>query len=254
MNALIGLVTSENQISIKKLNVSNQEIESKIVDTIELNDYPFNLLLTPNSDELDVIEDKIKIEQKFYPVITSDQVGINNDSFEQMSFEDLYSLYLKVNSRWVLNNNIFTIEQLYSTVNYLKDLYINDRDNFFEELWFILKSNLATTDLSIIYHDIYEEKGKKEKNERPKLIHSVISGTKIPNITPASQEQEMLMKEYESEFGEFFEITEYNPGNGQLVATVKINLSPILIMANINGLNQLQKSILISIFSGLQPE
>lgn len=253
MSALIGFVTSENQINIKKLNFSNKEIESKVVDSIELRDHPFNLLLT-TEDDVDAIESKIQLEQKFYPIVSCGQLGVNKDEYEQMSFDELFELYSKVNSRWVLNNNISTIEQSFSLINYLKDMYINDRDNFFEELWFIIKSNLATTDLTMIYHDLKETQGKKDKNERPQLTYSVISGTKIPNISAATEKEELLMKDYDSEFSDFFEITEYHPEKGQLVAAVKINLSPILIMANLNGLNQLQKSILIAIFSGLQPE
>lgn len=253
MSALIGFVTSENQINIKKLNLSNQEIESKMVDTIELKDYSFNLLLTTDEEELDAIEASLKNELKFYPIVSSNQVGVSKELFNQMDFESLFNLYNKINARWVLNNNISTIEQSYATINYLKDLYINDRDNFFEELWFLLKSNLATTELTIVFHDL-KTSADKEKNEKPQLAYSFISGSKIPNLQPATEKEEMLMKEYQNEFGDFFNITEYSPEKGFLVATAKINLSPILIMARLNSFNQLQQSILIAIFSGLQAE
>ena len=64
--------------------------------------------------------------------------------------------------------------------------------------------------------------------------------------------QKALMAEYESEFSEIFNITEYNAEKGHLVACIKIDLSPILLMGKLPAFNQLQQSILIALFTGLQ--
>lgn len=252
MSILIGYIVSENQINIKEIDTESQSVSSKIVDSIELKDYSFNLLLTADEDDLSVLEKTFEQEEKFYPIVSANQLGLDKETYEDLNYNELIDTYSKVNARWIINNNIKTIEQSYSLITYLKDLYINDRDNFFEELWFLLKTNLAANDLKIIFHDL---KGatSNQKGDRPQLIYSFIGGSKIPNIQPATEQEEMLMKEYQNEFGEVFNITEFNSAKGHLVASAKIDLSPILIMAKLNTFNQLQQSILIALFSGLQP-
>jgi hypothetical protein len=254
MSIIIGYITSESQVNIKELDSTTKEVTSKIVDTIELKDHPFNLLLTPN-DNLDALEKTLEQERKFYPVIEASQVNLSKEDYESLDADALTELFTKVNARWILNNNIQTIESVYSLITYLKDLYVSDRDNFFEELWFLLKTNLASSELNIVFHDLKEPTEKqKEKGEKPKLTYSFITGKKLPNIQPATEREEMLMKEYQNEFGEVFNITEFDSNKGHLVATAKIELSPILIMAKLNSFNQLQQSILIALFSGLQPQ
>ena len=62
---------------------------------------------------------------------------------------------------------------------------------------------------------------------------------------------EAVLKHYEKDFGNIFEITDYNKDKGQLVICATIKKSPVLIMANIYQLTRLQKSVLISLFQGL---
>lgn len=252
MSITVGFINSESQINIKELDTDNQQVASKLVDTIELKDYPFNLLFTADEDDLTVLEKTLKEEEKYYPIVSANQLGLDKEMFQELSYEELIDTYAKVNARWILNNNIATIEQSFGLITYLKDLYINDRDNFFEELWFLLKTNLATNDLCIIFHDL-KETSSKQKNDKPQLSYSFISGTKIPNIQPAADKENLLMQEYQNEFGDIFNVTEFNSARGHLVASAKIGLSPVLIMAKLNTFNQLQQSILIAIFSGLQP-
>ena len=59
------------------------------------------------------------------------------------------------------------------------------------------------------------------------------------------------MQDYDKDFIDQFNVTEFDSSQGNLVATTRIDLSPILIMAKVNTFNQLQQSVLISIFSGL---
>ena len=250
MSITVGFIKSDSQINVLNIDPVTKNIGQKIVDAIELKDINFQLLITSESVQMDDLEESFSSEKKFYPIVSSQQFNLSNDEFSKLNFEELVELYQKVNSRWILSNNIKTVETMYPLITYLKDLWVNDRSAFFEELWFVLKTNLATSELTMVYHDVTgseeEEKGK------PQLINAAISGEKIPNIEPAKDSQDKLMEDYKHHFTEAFQITEFSPQKGELVATATINLSPILIMGRLSGLNQLQNSIITGIFAGLQ--
>lgn len=255
MSIQLGFVKSSSQINLKTIDMANKSVKSQIFDTVELKDKNLNLLLLDSNDELAGIQDSITEEGKFYPVVPAESLGLDKETFDSLQFEELNDLYSKINARWILNNNIKTIEQVYSLITYLRDLWISDRNSFFEELWFILKTNLATHELTIIFNDLKEPTEKqKEKGEKPKLCQSFVFGKKTPQIFDGKEKEEKIMKDYENDFSDQFNITEFDSNKGHLVATAKINLSPILIMAKLNTFNQLQQSILVALFSGLQKE
>jgi hypothetical protein len=249
MDLNIGFVKSESQFQMLKLDTDAQEVSSNILDTIQIKESDLNLLFYSENQDLDGLNSTFSEENKFYPVFNADSLGIKLDDFEKYQAQDLLNLYSKATTRWILNNNIQTIEQLYSLVTYLRDLWSNDRNNFFEELWYILKTNLGTTELSLIFHDLIE--GNEEKNEKAQLKYSICKGKKSPEIFDAKESENKIMEEYKNEFNDHFQITEYNSTKAQMVATIRIGLSPILIMAKVPQLNQLQQSILIGLFTGL---
>lgn len=247
MEFQIGLFNSENQITVFKLDTEKKEISNIIIDALTLPEQKLDLLLISSEE---IFEQHLKIlskEEKYYPIFPA-SLFTEQSKFE---YEELFTIHQKALNRWTLANNMETVEQVYPLVNHLKDLYIKDRNTFFEELWFVFKRNLATSDLQIIFHDLKEVSEKqKEKGEKPTLCYSVVRGSKVPNLEQGKSQEEMLMKEYEKEFNTQFEITEYDSSRGQLVACSKIGLSPILILAKLPGLNQLQKSLLTGVFKG----
>ena len=103
--------------------------------------------------------------------------------------------------------------------------------------------------MNLIFHDLIEE--NPEKNEKAQLKYSVCRGKKSPQIFDAKEKENLIMENYKNDFSDHFQVTEYNSQKGQLVATMRIGLSPILIMAKLPQFNQLQQSILIGLFSGL---
>ncbi|MEX0798145.1 MAG: hypothetical protein WEB87_02415 [Bacteriovoracaceae bacterium] len=250
MRLNIGFIKSEAQFLLKEVDTVALQVESKALDTVEIKDKALNLLFFGGESPPPGLQSALASEEKFYPIVSGDSLGLDLATFESLEASDLTELYAKVNARWILSNNIKTIEQIYSLISYLKDLWKNDRNSFFEELWFVLKTNLASVKLTAIFHDAREE--NPEKNEKPSLFHSYVTGEKTPQIFDGAEKEDKIMKEYESEFGEYFNITEFDSSQGRMVATVKIGLSPILIMAELNTFNQLQRSVLIAIFSGLQ--
>lgn len=251
----IALANSENTAVIFDLNFKEKSFNSRRVEILSLPDEEIDSLFYDQNDNYPTLENLIQKEEKFYPITTLQTLGLSKEACESMEFPELAKSYEKATTRWVLQNNIKQIEQLYPTIKYLKDLWVRDRNSFFEELWFIVKSNLASNELNIIFHDLKEPSEKQaEKGEKPSLCFSYVKGAKIPHLFEGNESEEFLMKEYEAEFGQFFNITEYSSEKNQLIACAKIGLSPILIMARVNSLNQLQQSVLIALFTGLQED
>lgn len=250
MHLNIGMITSENQMTIK--SISNDSISSKVLDLVGIKEENLNLLLTDESLNLESFQKTLNEENKYYPIVDIKNFSLDKESFSKLSATELADLYNKVSTRWTLSNNIKTIEQIYPTVSYLKNMWVQDRNSFFDELWFFLKTNLVTSDLNIIFHDLKEPTEKQqEKGEKPTLCFSYVQGTKIPNLFKGKDKEALLMQEYDKEFSDIFHITEYDSHKGQLVICAKIELSPILIMAKLKDFNQLQSSILVSLFTGL---
>jgi hypothetical protein len=255
MSIKIGYIKSTAQVMIKELDIANRSAKSKIIDITNLKEQNLSLLFFSNEEDMDSIQDVVNSEGKFYPVTPSESLGLEKSMFEDLDFDELVDLYTKVNARWILTNNVKTIEQIYTLITYLRDLWINDRNAFFEELWFILKTNLASHELTMIFHDLKEPSEKqKEKGAKNTLCYSFVKGEKTPQLFDGKEKEAKIMEDYEKDFGEQFSITEYDSEKGHLIATAKIDLSPILLMAKLNTFNQLQQSILIALFTGLQAE
>ena len=249
MQIQIGIISTENQLNV--LSINNDNLESKVVDLVGIKEEELNLLLIDESLNLESFQKTLNSENKFYPIVNMDALELSTDTINSLTGEDLIQLYLKVSSRWIMSNNINSIEQIYPTTQYFKNLWIQDRNSFFEELWFFMKSNLNTNELNIIFHDLKEPNQKQqEKGEKPSLCYSYVQGTKLPNLFEGKEKEAVLMKEYDKEFSDKLNVTEFSAEKGQLVACAKIELSPILIMAKLTEFNQLQKSILTALFNG----
>lgn len=250
MSLNIALVTSQQQSTIFSLSTANKLVVTKVIDNDTLRDENIGLLVYNEEESSEAIDKLMSSESKFYPIVSSQQLEANSSEFDEESdFETLFGVYNKVSSRWILNNNVKTIEQLYPTVDYLADLWDTDRNSFFEELWFLLKINLASTELTIIFNDL--EEAKKE-GDRPKLCHSFVTGEKVPEVFPGTDKEDHLMEQYKEEFTDDFEITEFSEEKGEIVACSTIGLSPVLIMSRLPNFTRLQKSILVSLFTGIR--
>lgn len=253
MTIKVGFLKSESQTLVKSLDKMNKSIEGHTVDSEEIKKEALNLLFFENNEMAEELGQFIRDEDKFYPILDSSSVSLDYQKFDSLNYQELLDIFEKINTRWILAKNIQSVENLYPTVTYLKETWVNDRNSFFEELWFFLKTNLGTTKLTIVFNDLkMPTAAAKEKGEKPVLCHSYVEGRKVPQIFEGTDAQEKLMLEYKNDFNENFNITEYNSDSGQLVFCANIEKSPILVLAELGSLNQLQRSILAGVFTGLQ--
>lgn len=251
----LGFVRSSSQVLIKELNWQQNSLESKIIDVTDLPDQNLQALFIQDNEHYSSLVSILEKEKAHYPIMDANDENLSLSAFENMPAQQFKDLYSKVLNRWTMHQNFNSIENSWKITNHFRDLWKKDRISFFEEFWYWLKRNLGATDLTIIFNDVVstvEKDENNEKKERPKLAQSLLSGTKKANFTQGSAKEKELMQSYVDKFHDTFEVTEFNPAKGQFVATAQIERSPIIFMARTAQLNQLQRTLLASIFNGLQ--
>src|SRR5690606_32784930 len=186
--------------------------------------------------------------KKFAPIRSDRELGLSYDQFESMAHDQIQAVINKTFEGWVLNNNLMLIEKMFSTLEHMNRLLHTDRTAFFEELWFLLRSNLGAMNLTIIFNDLL--KGTKE-HEKDKLIKVKVEGEILPQPVPGDAFADQVMKHYETSFHPNLEFVQYDAAKGEMVATVTILKSPVLFMAKVPGLSRLQKAVLAALFDGL---
>ncbi|MDD4974323.1 MAG: hypothetical protein PHY93_08215 [Bacteriovorax sp.] len=242
------LYTKNMQQAVIRHFKLNESPTSKIIDLAEANQYPINGYIFAEDLKGDDFFAGLENEIKFYPIRSNTEFDLTLANFENLTYEEGKKIFDKMRENWILQNNISLIEEIFKVRNHLLGLWPNDRSGFFEELWFILKSNLGATNLKLIYNDMIKSKQEHEKN---KLVKVKVQGDRYPELVSCNEMDEHVLKSYEKDFGNIFDITDYNKEKGQLVICANIKKSPVLIMANIYQLTRLQKSILSSLFEGL---
>lgn len=247
MEFSVAHIKSDNQFIYRTFNAEN--VETKIIDLGELSDLEVQALIYEDSlYENDEVKEIISEQAKFFPIRSSAEVNLASEKFEKLDNDSMESIFKKMNSNWTLQNNITLLEELFTVITHLNKLWPNDRTTFFEELWFILKSNLGAKELKIIFNDIELAKKETEKN---KLIKARIEGKKLPHPFTGGEFEDKVMGHYEKEFGPEFSIAEFNQDKGELVLTCMIKKSPVLIMAKVYEISRIQKAVLKSLFDGL---
>ncbi len=242
------LFTKNMQQAIVRTFKSDENTVTKIIDLAEARALHINGFIYSEDLKNDDFLGGLESELKFYPIRSQTEFDLNVESFEKLSYDDAKKVFDKMRENWILQNNISLIEEVFKVRTHLLGLYPNDRSGFFEELWFLLKSNLGATNLKLIYNDMIKAKGEHDKN---KLIKVKVHGTRYPELANCDEMDEHVLKNYEKDFGNLFDITDYNKTKGQLVICANIKKSPVLIMANVYQLTRLQKALLSSLFDGL---
>lgn len=247
----LGFIKSSSQILIKSLDWEQNKLETKLIDATDLPDFHLQGLLVENDQHFNQLISLLDKEKKFYPILDAKDFQTTLSQFEELPALKFKDLSEKIQSRWLIHQNLSSVEQLPQMGAHLKTLWGKDRISFFEELWYWLQRNLGSISLSLIFNDI-ENNDSEKKPERPKLIQSLLSGTKKANFYPGGGKEQELMGNYLEKYQDAFEVTEYSAEKGRMVATVQLDKSPVIIMAQVTGLSPIQRSLLKGLFNGIK--
>ncbi len=251
----IGFVRSASQVLIKELDWAQNSLDSRLIDVTDLPDFNLQALFIHDNEHFNSMVGLLEKEKAFYPILDAKDESLEYTAFENLPAQAFKDLYLKVLNRWTMHQNFNSLENIWSITNHFRDLWKKDRLSYFEEMFYWIKRNIGAVDLTIIFNDVIKSEEKDENNEkkeRPKLVQSLLSGTKKGNFHQGGTKEKELMQSYLDKFHDVFEITEFQATKGQFVATAQIERSPMIFMARVPQLNQLQRSLLTALFNGLQ--
>jgi hypothetical protein len=249
MELKLGFLNAEHNLQIHTLDTLTRDHSNEKMDLNQINSCELNLLVYNQE-----LQDKRITEQsKYLPITTFDQLERIGTQTAPQDYQGLVDLYHTVSDRWVIKNNLSSIENLVPLTQYLKELWTNNRYSFFEELWYLLKTNTKCSELTLVFHDLKQPATEEQDKEiKPELTYSSIKGKKLPNLQPGSDIEVALMENYAQDFNAAFNLTEYSDEKMQLVACARIDLSPVLIMARLTQLTALQQALINGLFKGLQ--
>lgn len=251
---IIGYI--KNHSTLIEFKIQNNEVLKVSSDLSQIRDKAYSLILLNSKDEsIEAISKIIENESKHCPVVTDSSVNLDLEALESLSSSEMATFTQKIFKSWVLKNNLNLIENNFNTVKHLSNLWLNDRNAFFEELWFTLKTNIGASNVEIIFHDLKEPtEAQKEKGAKNQLMYAYVKGTKNQQIFEAKDAQTNLMQEYKNEFTGAFQITEFSKDKEELIITSKLKLSPILVLIKTAEFNSIQKSLFSGVFNALAQE
>jgi len=255
MQLTLGFVRSGSQILVKDVDCDQNQVSTRLIDATDLPDQNLQGLFVGQTEHFEQLLGLLEKEKIHYPIMEGQSFDLGYTGFEDMPAFQFKELATNVSNRWQLSHNFKSLENMFQFTSHLRVLWHKDRLTFHEELWAWLKRNLAAVDLSIVFNDVVQTELKTEdgqKEQKPKLTQSLLSGAKKAHFISGGGKEQMLMDRYLDKWNEAFEVTEWDATKGRFVATVMLDRSPIIIMARMTSLSPLQRSLLTSLFNGLQ--
>lgn len=250
MDLSIAFVKNESQVLFQEFKNSENVAKAQIFDVEELENKDLHGILLPKELlESEILQEKLAKTSQYAPIKTLRADQMTAESFDSLKHEEAQHLTKAVYSSWTIKNNLRLIENMFANLSHLQGLFPNDRTAFFEELWHLMRSNLGATNLTIAYNHLKKAEKENEKNE---LIRVVVEGTAKPNPSENKELGEALFKNYEGKFARPFEVYSWDQETGQAVFLASVKESPVIIMATLFDLTQLQRATLNCLFEGLQ--
>jgi hypothetical protein len=250
MKISLGFVKFVGQMVVQELDLVTHELKNQLIDMSDLTDVNLQALIVGQPDQFQELHSLLVKEKDFYPIFEAKELKTTLLEFEAINAFGCRELYEKIQHRWLMMQNMQSVENLVGFHQHLSSLWSKERLTFLEELWYWLRRNLGTVELSLIFNDI-EQINEADKTGRPKLTQAILSGGKKGHFKSASAAESEVFHQCTQNVTSHFEIVEFDSKKCRFVAVAKIQQSPIMIMGLTNNLNPLQKSLLQGLFKSL---
>ncbi|MCR9203497.1 MAG: hypothetical protein NXH75_02900 [Halobacteriovoraceae bacterium] len=247
MNLSLAFVKNESQVLFQSFKEEGSK--AQIFDLEDLSEHTPQTILVPESlSQSSEVQEKLAKTSRYAPIKILKSQTIDSEAFDKITFDEALNMTKEIYQTWSLKKNLNLIENMFEYLEQLQNLFPNDRTAYFEELWHILRSNLAATEMTLVYNHMKKAEKEGEKN---KLIRVVIEGQSKPNPTENTELGDALFKNYEGKFNHPLELYSRNEETGEIVFLAKVKESPVIIMAKNFECTALQLAALNCLFEGL---
>ena len=270
MEFKLAFFQSQNSLYIRHFkqnldeNETYQYVQEKVITPDFLEEENVQLIFLGEKNK-DLESEFLTKEQLFCCLVPPSAHPLTLEEFRALTLIQATLVFRKMHAQWILGHNLQTLEDIFALSHHLHQLGRKNRTEFFEELWFFLKRNLGASSLRIIYHDLESlddsgdnkdnkiSESKQKEKYRPKLIHSYISGTRLPKAQRGGDTEKKMMEQYVfTANATSFQTLSFDENKGEFLALARIDHGPVLIMANLYQFGKMQHSLLKALFSGLQ--
>ncbi|MDB9787170.1 hypothetical protein OAB57_03615 [Bacteriovoracaceae bacterium] len=247
MEINVCYLRSEKQVCLRKIGGGNDE--KKIIDLAYLREESPKVVFysEASGDISGLIEDS---EVATWAYGSGDQYNMPTyEEFFDMEEGELLNIGERVASSWILQNNLKTIDGLAPIVSKLKELWQDDRQAFFLELWTLLFLNFGANDLKMIFHDLsFVEDEKTGKDKKNLELYTSFGDSYPPTIEKSSDVEKKIMDFYIKSFTDPFTMVSWDDQKGEMVAIGLIEGNTVVLMGKLRSLGQLQRGLARSIF------
>jgi hypothetical protein len=240
MEVSLGFFDSPDNILIRRFSLNKDFLGEETVRIEDLSTCNLDGLLLSSNELNEEIQNILKDELKFFPISKGQNLSLNFADFKTLNPLMSLNKLSEINGSWVLKNNLLLIEHLFETVLSLKNTLHKDRDSFLLELWYLIKNNLGAFDLVLYFNDL--EKGKNLITKRK------ITGKKYPEIQNLSDADFKIVETYKAPSGGLIFYKEKQ----EFLINMDILGSPIILVGRCFNFSPLQKSLIKSLFKGLE--
>lgn len=241
MELNLGFVDKNNQLTIATLH--NNKVETTTSIQINVDEETCEESSVQTKDLFGVVYEGDEPAYDFgEPVFISskENLPLSHD----MNYEDIITKIKEHSNHQSLRHITKSIENIFNLSDQLQKLYGQSRNEFFRELWLLIRRSFLTQHLSIFYYNI------DNKNDG-KLSLQKISGTNKFLFEQTVDDELTMFNAIKPHISPFPTVLSYDFKKGELTLCAQINGTSFLILAKVFQFTLLQRTMFISLINGI---
>ncbi len=240
----MGYFHSNEKGYLRRFNAKDNTVEEVVLDMENLETPEISAAyISPEVSSQDLLA-SLEEENRLYPIIQD----LDLEEFKTLGLDEALKRTRNMIESWSLRNNLDLVENFYPQMSELKGLIHKDWTKFMATFWDLLKRTLGSTQLTIIFSDLDED---KKENKKYKIVKKKAFGTRSVKFSDLEEVDKSIMENY----GKFKVKDHWFPHidleKGEVVGLGNLANCKIVWMAKVYGMTPLQKSLLTGIFKAL---